>query len=145
MQKDLIPVISCPLCCMNWYSWGIIRSSHLNRTRLHRIRIVVKFYKHALRLRYGCIPMQYFPLWVLLEQKHSSSINARQQIVVLYKQLSVRTHQTDTSESAFTTARMRMPRAGGVMGIFTRSVLSITSGKILNKNCEFLYWWQTFR
>ena len=29
-------------------------------------------------------------------------INARQQIVVLYKQLSVRTHQTDTCESALT-------------------------------------------
>ena len=35
----------------------------------------------------------------------SLKINARQQIVVLYKQLSVRTHQTDTCESALTVVR----------------------------------------
>ena len=28
MQKYLILVINCLLCCMNWYSWGVIRSSH---------------------------------------------------------------------------------------------------------------------
>ena len=67
----------------------------------HRIRIVVKFYNHTLRLRYGCIPMQYFSLSVLLKWKHSSKINVPQQTVVLYKQLSVRTDQTDTCESAF--------------------------------------------
>ena len=89
MQKDLIPVINSPLCCMNWYSLSIIRSSHRIRTRSHRICIVVKFYNHTLRLRYGCIPLQYFPLSVLLELKHSSKINARQQIVARYKQLSV--------------------------------------------------------
>ena len=32
-QKYLIPVINCLLCCMNWYSWGVIRSSHRIRTR----------------------------------------------------------------------------------------------------------------
>ena len=58
IQKDLIPVINCPLCCMNWYSWGVIRSSHRICTRLHRIRIVVKFYNHTLQLRYRCIPMR---------------------------------------------------------------------------------------
>ena len=58
MQKYLILVINCLLCCMNWYSWGVIRSSHRIRTRSHRIRtrshcirIVVKFYNHTLRLR----------------------------------------------------------------------------------------------
>ena len=30
------------------------------------------------------------------------------------------------------------------MGVFTGSVLNIPSGKILDKNCESLYWWQTF-
>ena len=31
------------------------------------------------------------------------------------------------------------------MGVFTRSVLSIPSGKNFSKNCEPVYWWQTFR
>ena len=65
MQKYLIPVINCLLCCMNWYSWGVIRSSHRIRTRSHRIRIVVKFYNHTLRLRHGCILMLYYPPLVL--------------------------------------------------------------------------------
>ena len=59
MQKYLSPVINCLACCMNWYSWGVIRSSYRIRTRSHRIRIVVKFYNHTLLLRYGCIPMRY--------------------------------------------------------------------------------------
>ena len=66
MQKYLSPVISCLLCCMNWYSWGVIRSSHHIHTRLHRIRMVVKFYNHMFQLWYGCIPMQYYPPLVLL-------------------------------------------------------------------------------
>ena len=37
MQKYLIPVINCLLCCMNWYSWGVIGSS-----QSYRNRIVVK-------------------------------------------------------------------------------------------------------
>ena len=65
MQKYLGLVINCLSCCMNWYSWGVIRSSHRIRTRSHRIRIVVKFYSHALRVRYGCIPMWYYPPVVL--------------------------------------------------------------------------------
>ena len=31
------------------------------------------------------------------------------------------------------------------MGVFTRSVLAIPTGKILDKNCESSHWWQTFR
>ena len=58
MQKYLSLVINYLLCCMNWYSWGVIRSSH-------RIRIIVKFYNHTLRLRHGCIPMRYYPPLVL--------------------------------------------------------------------------------
>ena len=54
MQKYLNLVINRLLCCMNWYSWGVIRSLHRIRTRSYRIRIVVKFYNHTLRLRYGC-------------------------------------------------------------------------------------------
>ena len=50
------------LCCMNWYSWGIIRSS----LRIHTYT-VVKFYNHALRLSYGYISIQYFLRSVLLE------------------------------------------------------------------------------
>ena len=65
MQKYLIPVINCLLCCMNWYSWGAVRSSHRIRTRSHRISMVVKFYNHTLGLRYGCIPMRYDPPLVL--------------------------------------------------------------------------------
>ena len=30
------------------------------------------------------------------------------------------------------------------MDVFTRSVLRIPSGKILDNNCESLYWWQMF-
>ena len=48
-QKYLSPVINCLLCCMNWYSWGVICKSHRIRTRSHRIRMVVKFYNHMLR------------------------------------------------------------------------------------------------
>ena len=65
MQKYLIQVISCLLCYRNWYSWGVIRSSRGICTRSHRIRIVVKFYNHTLRIRYGCFPMQYYPPLVL--------------------------------------------------------------------------------
>ena len=35
---------------------------------------------------------------------------------------------------------MRMRNVCGAIGIFTRYVLSIPSGKILNKHCESLYW-----
>ena len=66
MQKYLILIINCLLCCMNWYSWGVIRSSHRIRTRSHCIRIVVKFYNHTLRPRYGRIQMRYYPPLVLL-------------------------------------------------------------------------------
>ena len=50
-----------------------------------------------------------------------------------------------TCESAFAIVRMQMQNVDGTMGVFTRNVLSIPSGKILDKNCESLYWWQTFR
>ena len=33
---------------------------------------------------------------------------------------------------------MRMQNVGGSVSVFTRSVLSIPGGKILNKNCESL-------
>ena len=39
MQKHISVVINCLLCCMNWYSWGLIRSSHRICTRSHRIYI----------------------------------------------------------------------------------------------------------
>ena len=60
MQKYLIPVINCLLCCMNWCSWGVIRKSHRISICSHRIRMVVKFYNHTLRLRCGCVPMRYY-------------------------------------------------------------------------------------
>ena len=95
-SKFLIRVINCHPCCMNWYSRDIISLLH--------IHIVAKVYNHTLQLWYRCISMEYFPPWVLLKWKHSLKINANalQQIVLLYKQLSVRTHQTDTCESALT-------------------------------------------
>ena len=40
MQKYLSLVINCLLCGMDWYSLGVIRSSHRIRTRSHRVRIV---------------------------------------------------------------------------------------------------------
>ena len=43
-----------------------------------------------------------------------------------------------------TSERMRIRSFGGAMGVFTRSVKSISSGEILHKNCEPLYWSQTF-
>ena len=51
MQNNLIPVINCPLWCMNWYSWGILRSSLRIRTHLLHIRTVVKF--TTIRCGYG--------------------------------------------------------------------------------------------
>ena len=60
MRKHLSTVINCLLCYMSWYSWSVTRSSHHIHTRSQRIRIVVKFYNHTLRLRYGCIPMRYY-------------------------------------------------------------------------------------
>ena len=50
MQKYLSPVINCLLCFMNWYSWGVIRKSHRIGTCSHRIRMVVKFYNHTVRM-----------------------------------------------------------------------------------------------
>ena len=35
--------------------------------------------------------------------------------------------------------------SAGAIGVFTGSALSIPSGKILDKNCKSLHWWQTFR
>ena len=40
---------------------------------------------------------------------------------------------------------MLMRNVGGSIGVFTRSVLSIPSCKVLDKNSEFLYWWRTCR
>ena len=37
------------------------------------------------------------------------------------------------------------PLIGGALGVINRSVLSMTGGKILDKNSESLYWLQTFR
>ena len=39
----------------------------------------------------------------------------------------------------------RMRNVSDAIGVFIRSVLGIPSGKILDKNCESLYWWQTIR
>ena len=64
-QKYLSLVITCLLCCTNCYPCGVIRSSHRIGTRLCSVCIVVKFYNHTLRLRYGCIPMRYYPPLVL--------------------------------------------------------------------------------
>ena len=33
-----------------------------------------------------------------------------------------------------------MQNIGGAVGVFTRSVLSMPSGKILDRNCESLFW-----
>ena len=41
--------------------------------------------------------------------------------------------------------RMRMRNVRNAMSVFTGNVLSIPGGKILDKNCESLHWWQTFR
>ena len=51
----------------------------------------------------------------------------------------------DTCESGYNYANAN-PNAKrqGTVGVFTRIVLSIPSGKILDKNCKSLYWWQTF-
>ena len=35
-------------------------------------------------------------------------------------------------------------RRGGTMSVFTKSILNIPSGKILDKNYESFYWRQTF-
>ena len=51
---------------------------------------------------------------------------------------------TFTSEVALTTARMLMRNVGDAMGVFTRSVLRIPCGKILDKNCESLCWCKRF-
>ena len=39
MQKYLRPVINCLLCCLNWYSWVVICSSHRICIRSHRVRM----------------------------------------------------------------------------------------------------------
>ena len=85
-------------------------------------RVGVKFYNHTFWLQYGCIPMQYFPLSLLLKWEHSSKINARQQLVVLYKGLSVRTHWTDPCQSALTQSKLKY---------LSRNALSFNQGLIL--------------
>ena len=63
MQKYPSSVINCLLCWMNWYSWGVIRSSHHTRTHSHRIRMVVKFYVAAtVRMRSDAVLSSTGPL-----------------------------------------------------------------------------------
>ena len=70
--------------------------------RTHSLRTgkVVKFYNYTLRLRCGCIPMGCFSNRNI-HNKLMPRINARQQIVVLYKPFSLRIRQPDTCELAF--------------------------------------------
>ena len=65
-QKNFDSIIFCVLCCMNWYSWGIISTSLRIRTHSLCIRTVVKFHNQTLRLQYGCIAMRYYPPRMLL-------------------------------------------------------------------------------
>ena len=74
----------------------------------HRIRMVVKFY--TIRCSYGTDEFRYNIFLYRCfsnEYIHKKSI-FNQQIVALYKQLSVRTDQTGTCESASTTGRRTM-------------------------------------
>ena len=109
MQKYLILVINCLLCCMNWYSWGVIRSSHRIRTRSHCIRIVVKFYNHT--YSYSCKILQ--PYVAAPVQTHSDAVLSSTgaplmktviKIIVSNKMVHfhfVRIWLPDTCESAF--------------------------------------------
>ena len=101
MQKDPTPLINCPLSCMNWYSWGVIRSLHCIHIHSHRICIVVKFYNHKLRLWYGCILMQYFLYQCFLnENVHQKSVLIKRRIH-LHQPL-YHTHMENEARSFYT-------------------------------------------
>ena len=95
MQKDFTTIVFCLLFCMIWYFSGITRSS------LH-ICTVVKLNNHTWQLQYGWILIRYSPLLVLLEWKQSYKNNPNQQMVVLYKPLSLQIRQPDWWESTVT-------------------------------------------
>ena len=80
-----------------------VNALHLYSLKLYSyIRTAVQLYNPTLQLQYGYIPTQYFPLSVLLEWKHSWTINACQQIVVICNPLSLRIWKLDTCQSVFT-------------------------------------------
>ena len=113
---------------MNWYSWGVIRSSHHIPTRLDRVRIVVKFYNHTLRLRYGWIPLRYYPQLVFFHWKQSY------QIIVNNK------WSTFASAGFGCRIHVNQPLLSREASHVTPSVLSnwtISTGKKSNDNLKF--------
>ena len=110
MQKDLISVINCPLCCMNWYFGGIIRSSkfEVRSSQFASYPYTFASYSHNCKILQPYVPATVrmysdaicFFVSASRMKIYSSKINARQQIMVIYKQMSVRTHKADTYESA---------------------------------------------
>ena len=77
MQKYLNLVISFFLCCVNWYSCGVIRSSHRIRTRSHLIRIVVNF--TTILCGYGTDPLR---CGIILHWRSSNENSHKKKIIV---------------------------------------------------------------
>ena len=88
MQKDLSPVINCLLCRRNWYSCCIIRSWLTVRF----VSVLIHSYSHSKHILQSYV--------AATVQMHSDSvfsstgssrmkINSRQQMIVLYKPLSL--------------------------------------------------------
>ena len=95
MQKDHSPIIFCLLSCITGASIVV----HFVFVLIRFVFLVVKFYNHMLLPRYGCILILCSPPYGASRMKAAIKINADQQIVALYKPLSLWIRQPGTCES----------------------------------------------
>ena len=51
MQKYLIPVINCLLCCMNWYSWGVASYRYMFASYSYGCKILQPCVAATVRMR----------------------------------------------------------------------------------------------
>ena len=102
--------MNCLLCCVSWYSWGIIRSSLCIRTRSLRIRtcsckILQHYVPATVQMHSGAV----FSSIRASRMKKFIKIKAPQQLVVLYKPPSLGIRQPDTCKSVLISVRYRPP------------------------------------
>ena len=80
MQKYLILVFNCLLCCMNWYSWGVIRSSHCIRTRSYSCKILQPYVAATVRTHSDAVlsstsaPLMKTVIKIIVSNKWSTSL-----------------------------------------------------------------------
>ena len=50
MQKYVSQVVNCLLCCMNWYSWGVILTSHTFASYSYSCKILQPYAAATVRM-----------------------------------------------------------------------------------------------